>query len=178
MVFEIRPGPALGREYTITVDGQQLRYRNTPATWTTFTLPNPLGTPGVRIESVTADGRSVEVFNAPGVKGMSRLFETARTTQLGDQHYRMAIGDGEAMVNMELRIVSVSQAQERQTTGGKRGGRLPAAVAGLVASAPATAAAGVPATGSAAGATTGGTVPAGGAGAGAGGPAATPAGAR
>ena len=141
MVFEIRPGPALGREYTITVDGQQLRYRNTPATWTTFTLPNPHGTPGVRIESVTADGRSVEVFNAPGVKGMSRLFETARTTQLGDQHYRMAIGDGEAAVNMELRIVSVSQAQERQTTGGKRGGRLPAAVAGLVAGTPATAAA-------------------------------------
>ena len=45
---------------------------------------------------MTADGRSVEVFNAPGAKGMSRLFEAARTTQLGDQHYRMAIGDGEA----------------------------------------------------------------------------------
>ena len=139
MVFEIRPEPALGREYTITVDGQQLRYRNTPATWTTFTLPHPQGAPGVRIEAVTADGRSVEVFNAPGSKGMSRLFEAARTTQLGDQHYRMAIGDGEATVNMELRIVSVSQAQERQTTGRKHGGRLPAVVAGMAVAAPATA---------------------------------------
>ena len=117
-----------------------MRYRNTPATWTTFSLPNPQGTPGVRIEAVTADGRSVEVFNAPGAKGMSRLFETARTTPLGEQHYRMAIGDGDATVTMELRIVSVSQTQERQTTGGKRGGRLPAAVAGLAASVPATAA--------------------------------------
>lgn len=144
MVFEIRPEPALGREYTITVDGQQLRYRNTPATWTTFTLPHPQGAPGVRIEAVTADGRSVEVFNAPGSKGMSRLFEAARTTQLGDQHYRMAIGDGEATVNMELRIVSVSQAQERQTTSRKHGGRLPTMVAGMAVAAPATATANAP----------------------------------
>ncbi|TWI13572.1 type VI secretion system membrane subunit TssM [Aerolutibacter ruishenii] len=185
MVFEIRPGPALGREYTITVDGQQLRYRNTPATWSTFTLPNPQGTPGVRIEAVTADGRNVEVFNAPGTKGMSRLFETARTTPVADQHYRMAIGEGDATVSMELRIVSVSQAQERQTTGGKRGGRLPAVVAGMVApTASVTAASGTGAPGSAAANTTApapatpGATPAGTAGASRGGPAASPAGAR
>lgn len=179
MVFEIRPGPALGREYTITVDGQQLRYRNTPATWTTFTLPNPQGTPGVRIEAVTADGRNVEVFNAPGTKGMSRLFETARTTPVADQHYRMAIGEGDATVSMELRIVSVSQAQERQTTGGKRGGRLPAVVAGMVApTASATAANGTGVPGGAPATATPGSTAAGAAGATRGGPAASPAGAR
>lgn len=132
MIFEILPSPASGREYTLTIDGQQLRYRNTPPQWTTFQYPGPQGAPGVRIEAVTADGRTVEVFNASGRNGMSRLYNVAQRRTLGDNHFQMTVGEGEIDVGFELRIVSMPQSNAAQGGNGLRGLRLPEAVAGAV----------------------------------------------
>ncbi|MFX5793684.1 type VI secretion IcmF C-terminal domain-containing protein, partial [Acinetobacter baumannii] len=77
-VFQILPSPAAGTtEYTIEIDGQQLRYRNTPPQWTNFVWPNPQGTPGARITATTFDGRTVEVLSEPGRFGLERLIATA-----------------------------------------------------------------------------------------------------
>src|SRR6185369_7871400 len=55
-VFQILPSPAPGTlEYTIDIDGQQLRYRNTPAQWANMVHPGPQGVPGARITAVTFD---------------------------------------------------------------------------------------------------------------------------
>ena len=130
MIFELLPSAASGREYTITIDGQQLRYRNTPAQWTTFQYPNAQGTPGVRIDAVTTDGRNVEVFNAPGRNGMSRLYNVAQRHTLADNHFQMTVSQAEVDVGFELRIVSMPQAGAGQAGNGLRGLRLPEAVAG------------------------------------------------
>src|SRR5690606_42042798 len=50
MVFQVLPLAAEGREYTLAIDGQQMRYRNTPPQWHTFQLPGQ-GVPGVQISA-------------------------------------------------------------------------------------------------------------------------------
>jgi type VI secretion system protein ImpL len=71
-VFQLQAQPAPGTtEYTIEIDGQQLRYRNTPPVWTNMVYPAPQGVPGARISAVTFDGRTVELFNEPGQFGLS-----------------------------------------------------------------------------------------------------------
>jgi len=129
MIFEILPSAASGREYTITIDGQQLRYRNTPPQWTTFQYPGAQGAPGVRIESVSGDGRSQEVFNAAGRNGMSRLYSVAQRRTLAENHYQLTLGEAGAEVAFELRIVSMPQSDSGQGSG-LRGLRLPQEVAG------------------------------------------------
>lgn len=108
MVFQVLPLAAQGREYTFAIDGQQLRYRNTPPQWHTFQLPGQ-GVPGVRISAVTGDGRDVEVFNAVGDAATSAMFDAASKTVLGKQHYRLDWDRDGAEVAVELRIVSVVQ---------------------------------------------------------------------
>lgn len=108
MVIQILPLAARGREYTVTIDGQQLRYRNTPPQWHTFQLPGE-GVPGVTIAAVTGDGRTVEVFEQPGAQAMAAMFEAARKQGLGNNHYRLAWDRAGAEVEVELRIVSVVQ---------------------------------------------------------------------
>jgi len=130
-IFEVLPLPASGTisEYTLTIDGQQLRYRNTPPQWTTFTWPNPQGTPGVRVSAVAADGRSIDVLNVPGQQGLARLFDAAQRVTKGNDHYQLTWNSGDASVSVELRIISATQASAAQSTGA-RGARLPQVVAG------------------------------------------------
>lgn len=130
-IFEVLPLPAAGTlsEYTLTIDGQQLRYRNTPPQWTTFTWPNPQGTPGVRVSAVTADGRSMDLLNEPGQQGLARLFDAAQRETKGKDHYQLTWGAGDAAVAIELRIISASQASAAQSTGA-RGMQLPEIVVG------------------------------------------------
>ncbi len=71
-IFELLPMPAVGAiEYTIDISGQTLRYRNTPPQWMTMQWPNAGAVPGAKITAVTSDGRSVEMFNAPGDNGLA-----------------------------------------------------------------------------------------------------------
>ncbi|HZW17621.1 MAG TPA: type VI secretion system membrane subunit TssM [Luteimonas sp.] len=77
-IFQVLPQPAIGAiEYTLEIDGQTLRYRNTPPAWQTFQWPNPGAVPGARLVAVTGDGRTVELVNAPGGSGVSRLMGAA-----------------------------------------------------------------------------------------------------
>ena len=127
MVFQVLPMPARGREYSLVVDGQRLRYRNTPPQWHTFQLPGE-GVPGVEITAVTGDGREVQVFNAPGNGATEAMFAAARASELGDQHYRLTWERGGAEVSVELRIIS--SVQPNATASDSIGLRLPPLVAG------------------------------------------------
>jgi len=136
MVIEILPGAATGREYTITIDGQVLRYRNEPPQWKTIELVN---SNSVRVDAVTLDGRSVEVFNEQGSRGMSELYSKGKQGDpIGDKHYRMSLSKDGATVDFELRIVRlpVRAAANNDVAGSQRGQRLPREVAGAVAVAP------------------------------------------
>ena len=127
MVFQVLPMPARGREYSLVVDGQRMRYRNTPPQWHTFELPGE-GMPGVEITAVTGDGREVQVFNAPGGGATEAMFAAATATVVGDQHYRLTWARDGSEVSVELRIVSA--VQPNTTAGDSLGLRLPRLVAG------------------------------------------------
>ncbi|GAB3052546.1 type VI secretion system membrane subunit TssM [Stenotrophomonas tumulicola] len=139
-IFEILPSPATGAiEYTIEIDGQVLRYRNTPPQWTTMQYPNVGAVPGAKINAVTSDGRTVEVFNAPGGNGFTRLMTEGSYENL-DEGSRITWSAQGVAVSVEMRIVRRPGAAAE---GGdwQRGLQLPETVAG----APATPAAPAPA---------------------------------
>ncbi|ALN55789.1 type VI secretion protein IcmF [Lysobacter enzymogenes] len=141
MVIEILPGAATGREYTITIDGQALRYRNEPPQWKTIELVN---SSSVRIDAVTLDGRTVEVFNEPGSKGLNRLFSVANKGRgAGDKHFLMSVNKDDATVDFELRIIRVPVRSDAQTETAKPALRLPREVAGAPPAAVAPAATGM-----------------------------------
>ena len=139
-VFQILPQGSPGLlEYTIEIDGQRLRYRNTAADWTQFVSPNPSATPGVRISAITNDGRAVDILNEPGNFAVKRMGDVAKTRQLQPNLYEMAWSQGGSTVMVQLRMISMPgaapAAQATTTTApvasaGLRGIRLPAVVAG------------------------------------------------
>lgn len=143
MVFQVLPLAAEGREYTLAIDGQQMRYRNTPPQWHTFQLPGQ-GVPGVQISAVTGDGRTVQVFDAAGDAATSAMFDAANKTSLGKQHYKLTWERNGARVAVELRIVS--SVQSNSGSGESIGLQLPKLVAGAApaASAGATSAVAAP----------------------------------
>jgi type VI secretion system protein ImpL len=105
-VFQIMPSGAPGLlEYSLEIDGQSLRYRNTAATWSNFFWPNPAGAPGVRLSAITTDGRTVELFNEPGRYGLERLFAAAKKVKMAEGNELTWEKDGHA-VTVQLRIVS------------------------------------------------------------------------
>lgn len=146
-VFQILPLGSPGvLEYTLEIDGQRLRYRNTSAEWTQFVWPNPGGSPGARITAISNEQRSVEVFNEPGNFALKRLFDAARRRPLGPNLHEMVWSRDGLMVGIQLRIVSepgspaAVPAAAGSTGGGSgapsvavsslRGLRLPATVVG------------------------------------------------
>ncbi len=131
-VFQILPQGVSGLlEYTIEIDGQQLRYRNTAAAWTNFFWPNPAGTPGVRISAVTNDGRTVEIFNEPGAFGLERLFAQAKRERMPDGNNQLSWSKDGQTVSIWLRVISQPGAQAGgKGRNGLLGLQLPARVAG------------------------------------------------
>lgn len=127
--FQLMPEGAAGFvAYTIEIDGQRLTYRNGAAAWQDFVWPNPGGAPGVRVDGMTADGRSVEVFSAPGSYGFERLVDAARVTRFPDGQRELSWGTGLQTVAVRYRAVtspgpvaSPSAAQARAEAGGGRG---------------------------------------------------------
>lgn len=104
-IFQILPSPAIGAiEYTIEIDGQQLRYRNTPPQWETFQWPNPGAVPMARISAITADGRSLEMFNAAGGNALALLIEAA-TVQQGRESSRLSWEVEGVTVMIDMRTV-------------------------------------------------------------------------
>lgn len=135
-VFQIQPLPAPGTtEYTVEIDGQMLRYRNTQAQWTNFVWPNAQGVPGAKITAVTFDGRTVEVANQPGRFGLERLINSATRKRKDGGVFELGWSNGAVAVAMDLKIISSSQVSGATSDKGGstptlRGMKLPEAIAG------------------------------------------------
>ena len=152
-VFQIQPLPASGTtEYTIEIDGQQLRYRNTQTQWTNFIWPNPQGVPGAKITAITYDGKTVEVANQPGRFGLERLINSATRKRKDNGAFELNWIGGGVSVSVDLKIISSAQVSGAASGGGAasgsgtvqglRGMKLPETIAG---GAPVPAQPGVPA---------------------------------
>jgi type VI secretion system protein ImpL len=152
-VFQILPQPSSGTtEYTLAIDGQQMRYRNTPPQWTNFVWPNPSGSPGATLSATTFDGRTLQLVNEPGRYGLEKLINSAQRKRRPDGTFDLSWTQGNVTVAVSMRIISTSQA----SSGGDapqqqslRGLRLPSSVADVGSAANpvnATAAGGAPAT--------------------------------
>ncbi|KWN17755.1 type VI secretion system membrane subunit TssM [Burkholderia ubonensis] len=132
-VFQILPQPSSGTtEYTVAIDGQQLRYRNTPPQWTNFVWPNPQGSPGATLSATTFDGRTIQLVNEPGRYGLEKLINSAQRKRRPDGTFDLTWTQGNVNVSVTMRIISTSQ----PTGGGDqpqqqslRGLRLPSSVA-------------------------------------------------
>ena len=145
-VFQIQPSPAPGTlEYTVEIDGQQLRYRNTPAQWTNMVHPGTQGPSGARISAVTFDGRTVELFNEPGQFGLKRMIDAASKKRKDGGVFELRWTRGEVAVALDLKITSSAEttgagADAAPQEQGFRGMKLPETIVGAPA-APAAAAA-------------------------------------
>ena len=132
--FQIMPLPVSGlTEYTIVVDGQQLRYRMGTQAWTTFVWPNPSSQPGASIRAKDYDGRDFTIFEEAGSFGVERLINSARRTELGDNIFEMAwSGDG-VTISVRFRIISGSSntANQGRSTNPFTGMKLPDEVIAL-----------------------------------------------
>ena len=122
-VFQVLPQGAPGlSEYTVEIDGQKLRYRNTTATWEQFVWPNPSATPGARITAITFDGRVVDILNEPGRFALTKMLEAAKRKLLGDNLYELSWANGASVVTVQLRVVSQPGAPAAAGGGGGGGG--------------------------------------------------------
>ncbi|MTV39599.1 type VI secretion system membrane subunit TssM [Duganella radicis] len=138
-IFQIQPMPAPGTlEYTVEIDGQQLRYRNTPAQWASMVHPSPQGAPGARITAVAFDGRNIDVFNEPGELGLKRMIDAAAKQKRDGGVFELRWSSGSITVAMGLKIISSAESGGTPQDQGFRGLRLPETIVGapLAASAP------------------------------------------
>ncbi|MBA5639496.1 type VI secretion system membrane subunit TssM [Duganella sp. LX20W] len=134
-VFQIQPMPAPGTlEYTVEIDGQQLRYRNTPAQWSNMVHPSPQGAPGARITAVAFDGRSVDIFNEPGQFGLKRMIDAASKQRKDGGVYELRWTSGAITVALDLKITSSPESSGRDGGApeeqGFRGMSLPETIVG------------------------------------------------
>jgi len=133
-VFQLQPMPAPGTlEYTVDIDGQQIRYRNTPAQWTNMVHPGPQGGSGARITAVSFDGRSVEVFNEPGQFGLKRMIDAAAKQKREGGVFELRWTNGGIAVAMGLKIISSPESSGNASAPqeqGFRGMRLPETIVG------------------------------------------------
>ena len=126
-VFQILPQGAPGLvEYTVEIDGQATRYRNTAPAWVNFVWPNPSGNPGVRITGITVDGRSVELLNEPGRFGLTRMFELAQRRKLNDNVNELSWSRNGQTVTVQLRLISQPGASAPPPNQADGGGNAPA----------------------------------------------------
>lgn len=144
--FQMLPTPVPGlSEYTIEVDGQQLRYRNAVASWTNFVWPGQ-GAPGVRISGLTTDGRAIEFLNEPGGYGLEKMIAKAKRRKLDSGAFELTWPNGPLAVTVQLRLISSPNVgspgspnapDTPSASGGLKGVQLPTAVVGVLAVSPA-----------------------------------------
>ena len=101
--FELQPIPTPGlSEILIEVDGQTLRYRNGPQSWSGFSWPNASGNgiEGARIQVVSFAGVSTSVANFSGRLGLMRLLSRAQVDERNGGtavlEWRLKSADGES----------------------------------------------------------------------------------
>ncbi|MBC7954391.1 MAG: type VI secretion system membrane subunit TssM, partial [Cytophagales bacterium] len=104
--FQMLPTPVPGlSEYTIEVDGQQLRYRNAVASWANFVWPGQ-GAPGVKITGITTEGRAIEFLNEPGGYGLEKMISKAKRRKLDSGAFELTWPNGALAVTVQLRLIS------------------------------------------------------------------------
>ncbi|WP_240929209.1 type VI secretion system membrane subunit TssM [Iodobacter violaceini] len=80
--FELQAIPTSGlSEIMFEVDGQEMRYRNGPQPWQSFSWPGTGNTQGARIQVVAFSGVSAVVSNQQGRMGWMRLLAQAQVEQ-------------------------------------------------------------------------------------------------
>ncbi len=144
-VFELQALPAPGlSEYSVEIDGQQLRYRNTAPAWTRFVSPSGKGEPGARISGLDFEGRTQTFFEFAGNSGLQRMVESAQKRRLDGGAHELRWTQGKYSVALMLRIVrspgapgetSAGASPQLGGTAALRGLTLPAVVAGPLAGA-------------------------------------------
>ncbi|MDL2355601.1 MAG: type VI secretion system membrane subunit TssM [Pseudomonadota bacterium] len=129
-VFQLLPQPSAGvTEFTVEIDGQQLRYRNTAPAWVNMVHPAPSAVQGARISAVGADGRTVELLNELGPQGLKRMIELATRKKKDGGVFELRWSSGALTVALDLKIVSNGEAAAPSGQG-LRGLRLPPAIVG------------------------------------------------
>jgi type VI secretion system protein ImpL len=134
-VFQLQATPAPGTlEYTIEIDGQQLRYRNTPPVWTNMVHPSPSGVAGAKIVATTFDGRTVELFNDVGQFALKRMMDAATRKRKDGGVYELRWSSGNVTIAVDLKITSsaavTGRGDDAQQSKGFRGLRLPHTIVG------------------------------------------------
>ncbi|MES2128149.1 MAG: type VI secretion system membrane subunit TssM [Pseudomonadota bacterium] len=137
-VFQLMPQLAPGvAEFSIEIDGQQLRYKNTTPAWTNMVHPSAQGVPGARIAVQTLDGRSVELFNEAGQFGLKRMIDAATRKRKDGGVFELRWTNGNVSVAVDLKIVSNTEAGgDASASRGFQGMRLPPAIVGRAPDAP------------------------------------------
>lgn len=110
--FQLLPVPSPGMaEFTIEIDGQLMRYRNTTPSWSNFVWPNPQGKPGVHIFGTDIEGNTIEFLNEPGGYGLERMLESAKSTNLGNGMFDLRWkAKTRQVVGVQLRLISNTSA--------------------------------------------------------------------
>jgi type VI secretion system protein ImpL len=139
-MFDLSPlATPTATEYTIEIDGQQLRWKGQPQGWSHMAWPNPQGTPGVRITAQTLDGRTVVLLNEPGNLGLKKMIGAAKRKKRDNGVFELSWENSGITVSANLKIVATPPAPAATTAGaasaataskGFRGMSLPPAVAG------------------------------------------------
>ncbi len=128
-VFQLLPHAASGlAEYSIEIDGQLLRFRNSVPQWANMVYPGPQGSSGVRISGVTPEGKVVELFSDSGATGLRRMIDSASRTRKEEGVHELRWSSGSAAVTVDLRITSTPGSAQGDS--GFRGMRLPETVVG------------------------------------------------
>lgn len=134
-VFQLMPQASPDAlEYTVEIDGQQLRHKTgaaSPPQWYGMVHPGPGGAvPGARITALAKDGRTIELFNEAGQFGLKRMIDAAlRQRKEGGVHALQWSGGG-VTVALDLKVVSSPETGTGGNQQGLYGLKLPDAVVG------------------------------------------------
>jgi type VI secretion system protein ImpL len=145
MLPQLVPGIA---EYTIEIDGQQMRYKNAAPAWTNMVHPGPQGVMGARVSAVTVDGRTVDVFSDSSDQALKKMIDAATRKKKEGGVFELRWTSGLVSVTVDLKIISNGEAAPAQAQGhgqGFSGLRLPATIVGREEVAPPALAAPAPA---------------------------------
>jgi type VI secretion system protein ImpL len=132
-IFKIQPEPGSGgiSEYTININGQSLRYRNTPPEWKPFVWDGSQANPVAQISAVTYDGRTVMIQNISGSDALKKLFQASHGSQDANGVYTLTWSNGPIAVTVHLQLVSGAQTNgDGSQKRGLQGTILPPLVAG------------------------------------------------
>ncbi|MGP1664534.1 MAG: ImcF-related family protein, partial [Rhodanobacter sp.] len=132
-IFKIQPEPGSGgiSEYTININGQSLRYRNTPPQWKPFVWDGSQANPMAQISAVTYDGRTVMIENINGSDALRKLFLAAKGTKDEDGVYTLTWSRDGVAVTVRLQVVSGEQTNaDGSQKQGLQGTTLPSTVSG------------------------------------------------